>query len=126
MNHASRFAIFGVVLAIAAFPPAPVAAQSVATLDAEPPAQAARRLAEAAAERAPSRSFFAAHRDEQQRPIEALLLPVIARCYPFVDRHDPDRTRIHAAAGRVLSFHPDAMQPEDRFRLRVWGIPAAK
>ncbi|MBZ0151499.1 MAG: hypothetical protein K8J09_08205 [Planctomycetes bacterium] len=55
------------------------------------------------AERTPARSFLAAQRDEHRHPIETLLLPVIARCYPFIDSHDPDRARVHAAACRVFA-----------------------
>lgn len=66
-------------------------------------AHAARLLAEAGAERPLPRSFLTAWRDEQRRPIEDLLLPLIARCVPRVDAHDPDRTRVHAALLRVLA-----------------------
>lgn len=51
-----------------------------------------------------TRSFVAAERDEQRNPIEALLLPVIARLYPFVDPHDPDRHRTHRAAAAVFAL----------------------
>jgi hypothetical protein len=52
------------------------------------------------------RTFIQAARDQQRQPLEAHLLRLIARMWPFVDGHDPDRVRVHAAATAHLRATP--------------------